>query len=70
MSRAVRSIRIWRAPIVLAAASAIGLTSALLADGAGDVLAWLTLGAPVVVVGWCALPGVQRARFGDESKIS
>jgi hypothetical protein len=37
-------------------AGAIGLTSARLADGAGDVLAGLTLGAPVGVVGWCALP--------------
>jgi hypothetical protein len=64
------AIRVWRAPIVLAAASAIGLTSALLADGAGDLLAWLTLGAPVLVVGWCALPSVQRARFGEKRNIS
>jgi hypothetical protein len=64
------AVRVWRAPIVLAAASAIGLTSALLADGAGDVLAWLTLGAPVVVVGWCALPGVQRTHFAEKRNIS
>jgi hypothetical protein len=70
MSRAASAIRVWRAPIALAAASAIGLTSALLADGAGDVLAWLTLGAPVVVVGWCALPGVQRTHFAEKRNIS
>jgi hypothetical protein len=55
-----RRVRVWRAPLVLAAVSAVGLTSALLADGLGDVLAWLTLAAPVAVVGWCAVPSVQR----------
>jgi hypothetical protein len=41
----------------------VGLVSALLADGAGDALAWLALGAPVIVVGCCALPHVQRSWF-------
>lgn len=45
-------IRVWTAPVVLGVLSAIGLVSALLSDDAGDVLAWLTLGAPVAVVAW------------------
>ncbi|HTV23556.1 MAG TPA: hypothetical protein VMG12_32930 [Polyangiaceae bacterium] len=63
MSRASQVVHTWRAPLALAAASAVGLTSALLSDGAGDVLAWLALGAPVVVVAWCVLPRVQRQYF-------
>lgn len=59
MTRPAR-VRVWRAPLLLAAVSAVGLTSALLADGLGDALAWLMLAAPVVVVGWCVLPSVQR----------
>jgi hypothetical protein len=69
MSRAARAIHVWRAPLTLAAASAIGLTSALLADGAGDVLGWLTLAAPVVVVGWCVLPSVQRSHFSEKRNV-
>ena len=57
------AIRIWRAPLLLAAVSAVGLTSALLADGLGDALAWLTLATPVVVVCWCVVPSVQRSYF-------
>ena len=56
-------VRVWRAPLLLAAVSAVGLTSALLADGLGDALAWLTLAAPVGVVAWCAVPSVQRSFF-------
>lgn len=58
-----RGIRIWRAPLWLAALSALGLVAALLSDGPGDVLAWLALAVPVLVVAWCAAPRVQRAFF-------
>jgi hypothetical protein len=61
MKRALSPRQIWAAPLALATASALGLVSALLADGAGDALGWLALGAPVIVVGCCALPGVQRS---------
>jgi len=66
MTRAA-GVRVWRAPLLLAAVSALGLTSALLADGLGDVLAWLTLAAPVAVVCWCCVPRVQRAYFRARS---
>ncbi len=45
-------VDVWTAPIVLGVLSAVGLISALVSDDAGDVLAWLTLGAPVAVVLW------------------
>jgi hypothetical protein len=64
MSRAT-SIRVWSAPLWLSAASALGLISALLADGPGDVLGWLALAIPVIVVAWCMLPSVQRAHFRE-----
>lgn len=40
------------APIALGALTAIGLLSALLADGGWDALSWLTLGVPVFACGW------------------
>jgi hypothetical protein len=52
-------VRVWTAPIVLGVLTAVGLISALVSDSAGDVLAWLTVGAPVAVVLWY-LPRRQR----------
>ena len=49
-------IRIWTAPIYLGIVSSIGLIAALLSDGLGDYLAWLSLGIPVAVVLWYAPP--------------
>lgn len=43
-------LRVWCAPGVLALISAAGLLSGLLADGVGDVVSWLALAAPIVVV--------------------
>jgi hypothetical protein len=45
-------IRVWTAPIVLGVLTAVGLISALVSDSTGDVLAWLTVGAPVAAVLW------------------
>lgn len=45
-------IRVWTAPIVLGVVTAVGLISALLSDTSGDVLAWLALAAPIVVICW------------------
>jgi hypothetical protein len=41
--------RIWRWPLVIGVASAIGLVAALLGDGWLDALAWMGLGVPVIV---------------------
>jgi hypothetical protein len=40
---------VWQWPLTIGALSAIGLVSALLGDGWADVLAWIGLGAPVLV---------------------
>jgi hypothetical protein len=45
-------IRVWTAPIALGVVTAAGLISALVSDATGDAVAWLALGAPVVVVCW------------------
>lgn len=44
--------QVWGAPILLGALSALGLITALVSDSLGDVLAWLSLAVPVVVVAW------------------
>jgi len=41
---------VFRAPMLLGLATAIGLVSALLGDGVWDALSWLTILAPVVAV--------------------
>lgn len=45
-------LRIWAIPIAIGTLSSIGLTTALLADGYGDVLSWLTLSVPVLITVW------------------
>jgi hypothetical protein len=62
------STKIWAPPLVLAVVSAVGLVSALLADGVADVLAWLSLGVPVLVVGWYILPLAQRGRRAAQAE--
>ncbi|WP_399684153.1 hypothetical protein [Xenophilus sp.] len=43
----------WGWPIVLGVLTAVGLVSALFSDGgAGDFVAWVTLGIPVAVCIW------------------
>jgi hypothetical protein len=49
-------IKVWTAPIVLGVVSAIGLTTALVSDDIGDVVAWVALAVPVVVVLWYSWP--------------
>ena len=58
--------RIWRAPIVFALLTIIGLVSALLGDGVWDDLSALALGVPVAACAWYGLrrktvPRVRRA---------
>lgn len=47
--------RIYGIPSVLAILSGAGLISALLADGLWDVVSWIALLIPAVVVVWFAL---------------
>ncbi len=41
---------IWKIPALLALLSMIGLISALLENGVWDVLSWITLGIPLLVI--------------------
>ena len=43
-------IRVFAAPILLAAATITGLLAALLWGAVGQYVAWVTVGAPVLVV--------------------
>ncbi|MFO5890804.1 hypothetical protein ACLBSJ_33940, partial [Klebsiella pneumoniae] len=48
-------LRLWmifRWPLLLALLGLFGLLSALLGDGLYDLLSWLALGTPLVLVGW------------------
>jgi hypothetical protein len=52
-SRGLGNSEIWAAPVLLAFVTCVGLTAALLADGAGDWLSWLSLFVPVVTIIAC-----------------
>lgn len=43
---------IFRAPLLLALASTIGLVAALIGDGGHDVVSWVALSMPVAAIGW------------------
>lgn len=45
-------IRVFAAPILLAAATITGLLAALLWGTLGQYVAWVTVGAPVLVIAW------------------
>ncbi|RXT44794.1 hypothetical protein B5V03_19585 [Bradyrhizobium betae] len=45
-------IRVFAAPIVLAVATITGLLAALLWGTVGQYVAWVTVGAPVLVISW------------------
>jgi uncharacterized membrane protein (DUF485 family) len=45
-------IRVFAAPILLAAATITGLLAALLWGAVGQYVAWVTVGAPVLVISW------------------
>jgi hypothetical protein len=48
-------IRVFAAPILLAVATLTGLLAALLGGAFGQYVAWVTVGAPVLVVIWTLL---------------
>ncbi|MBD9483661.1 hypothetical protein IB229_11805 [Pseudomonas sp. PDM14] len=43
---------IFRWPLLLAVLSSLGLVSALIGDDLFDLFSWLTLGVPLMLVGW------------------
>ena len=43
---------VFRVPLILGIASAVGLISALLADGVWDAVSWVTLAMPLLAVAW------------------
>ncbi|CAD5107298.1 hypothetical protein [Zestomonas carbonaria] len=43
---------IFRWPLLIAVVSGFGLVAALLGDGFYDLLSWLSLGIPLVLIGW------------------
>lgn len=45
-------VHIWRAPLLLAAASLVGLLTALVGDGPWDAASWLLLGLPLGAIAW------------------
>ena len=49
-------------PVALAGISAVGLLSALLGDGAWDLLSWLAFSTPIAVSLWYGLLGRLRTR--------
>jgi hypothetical protein len=51
------ALRIWRAPLVLALLTIVGLVSALLGDGWWDQLSAFALGVPVAMCAWYGLRG-------------
>lgn len=45
--------QVFAVPTLLAAVTAVGLLSALLEDGAWDVLSWLAMALPLLVIAVC-----------------
>ncbi len=55
MSRASSRANLWRtfaAPLLILAASIIGLVAALVANGLGDWISWAALSVPVAAIIW------------------
>ena len=60
-------IRVFAAPILLATATIVGLLAALLWGVVGQYVAWVTVGAPVLVVAW-AWVRCRTEKIGPFSK--
>ncbi len=48
----MNNAQIFRIPAILGVIGTVGLLSALIGDGAYDVLSWVALGLPVALVAW------------------
>jgi hypothetical protein len=55
-------LRTWIMPICLSAIAAVGLISALIGDGAWDVLSWVALAIPAALCLYHALRSMQKKR--------
>lgn len=53
---------IFRWPLLLALLSSLGLISALLEDGVYDLVSWLSLGIPLLLIGWVWARMPSRAK--------
>jgi predicted cobalt transporter CbtA len=62
MTTPLTARQIWSMPLALAVVTAVGLMSALLGDGFWDVLSWVSLVAPMIVILRCAAS--SRSRTG------
>ena len=60
---------IFAAPLAIGLLSVVGLVAALLGDGLWDVVSWLALGVPVVLMAWFAWPAGESGR-GSGSEVS
>lgn len=58
-------MKVWFWPVIVGMLSAIGLLSALLYDGLGDVVSWLTLLVPVALAAWY---GGVRGNAADDRR--
>ncbi len=59
---------IFRWPLLLGVLSLFGLISALVGDEVYDLLSWLTLGVPLVLIGvvwWRLSPAEARSKRGE-----
>jgi hypothetical protein len=54
--------QIFAAPAALGVVTAIGLIGALVGDDLWDIVGWIGLGLPVVVMLWYMLPQTARRR--------
>lgn len=45
-------LRLWGPPILVGFISLLGLVCALTGDGIWDILSWISLGIPVVLIGY------------------
>ena len=53
-------LRIFAWPLLLAVLSGLGLTLALIGDGAWDVGSWLLLAAPIAAIAWAMVRAGPR----------
>ena len=52
MSRKPSLVRTFAAPFVIGLASLVGLIAALLGDGLNNLISWIGLAVPVLVIAW------------------
>ena len=56
---------IWTTPLIVGGISLLGLVAALIGDGLLDVVSWVSLATPLLVIGWFIRkpqPGTRKMR--------